>query len=173
LQYLISPLIYMLDGEQLNVVSHQKDLGIMVDHQLKFHQHTVSVVSKANRVLGIISKSFECLDVDSLPRLCKALVCPIIEYTNLIWGPFYIGDQRMSEKVQKRATQLIPSLRDLPCSERLACLRLPSLYYRRKQGDMILVYQLLHGMLYVDASTLFTFATYTSTRGHNLKLCKP
>jgi len=68
-----SPLIYMLDGEQLNVVSHQKDLGIVVDHQLKFHQHTTSVASKANRVLGIISKSFECFDVDSLPRLYKAL----------------------------------------------------------------------------------------------------
>jgi len=38
---------------------------------------------------------------------------------------------------------------------------------------MILVYQLLHGMLDVDASTLFTFVTYLSTRGHNLKLCKP
>jgi len=38
---------------------------------------------------------------------------------------------------------------------------------------MILVYQLLHGMLDVDASTLFTFATYTSTRGHDFKPCKP
>ena len=32
-----------------------------------------------------------------------------------------------------------------------------------KLCDMILVYQLLHGMLDADASTLFTFATYTST----------
>jgi len=70
----------------------------------------------------------------------------------------------MLEKVQKRATRLIPSLRDLPYSERLAHLRLPSLYHRRKRGNMILVYQLLHGMLDVDAFTLFTFATYPSTR---------
>jgi len=41
-----SPLIYMLEGEQLNVVSHQKDLGIVVDHQLKFYQHTACVASK-------------------------------------------------------------------------------------------------------------------------------
>jgi len=127
-----SPLIYMLEGEQLNVVSHQKDLGIVVDHQLKFHQHTASVASKANRVLGIISKSFECLDVDSLPRLYKALVRPIIEYANSILGPYYIGDQRMLENFQKCATRLKPSLRDLPYSERLAHLHLPSLYYRRK-----------------------------------------
>jgi len=94
-----SPLIYMLDGGQLNVVSHQKNLGIMVDHQFKFHQHTASVASKANRVLGIISKSFECLDVDSLPRLYKALVRPIIECANSIWSPFYIGDQKKFKNV--------------------------------------------------------------------------
>jgi len=67
---------------------------------------------------------------------------------------------------------VIPSLRDLPYSERLGCFRFPSLYYRRRQCDMILVYQLLHDMLDVDAATLFTFATYTSTRGHNFKFCK-
>jgi len=76
----------------------------MVDHQLKFHQHTASVASKANRILGIIIKSFECLDIDSLFRLYKALVCPVIECANSIWGLFYIGDQRMLEKVQKRVT---------------------------------------------------------------------
>jgi len=27
-----SPLIYMVDGEQLNVISHHKDLGVVVDH---------------------------------------------------------------------------------------------------------------------------------------------
>jgi len=71
-------------------------LGIVVDHQLKFHQHTASVAaSKVNHILGIISKSFEYLDIDSLPRLYKSLVCPVIEYANSIWGPFYIGDQRI------------------------------------------------------------------------------
>jgi len=103
-----SPLIYMLDGEQLNVASHQKDLGIVVDHQPKFHQHTASVASKKNQILGIISKSFECFDIDSLPRLYKALVRPVIEYANSVWGPFYIGDQRILEKVQKCAPSLIP-----------------------------------------------------------------
>ena len=80
------------------------DLGVVVDHQLKFHQHTASVASKANRILGTISKSFEYLDIDSLPRLYKALVRPVVEYANSIWGPFYTGDKRMLEKVQKRAT---------------------------------------------------------------------
>ena len=78
----------------------------------------------------------------------------------------------MLEKVQKRATRLVPSLRELPYAERLLHLRLSSVYYRRKQGDMILVYQILHGLLNVDASFLFSPTTYTPTRGHNFKLYK-
>ena len=97
----------MLDGESLSTVSHEKDVGDLVDHQLKFHQHAASVVAKANRVLGLISKSFEYLDTDSLPILYKALVLPIIEYANSVLAPFYIGDQKIIEKVQKHATYSI------------------------------------------------------------------
>jgi len=175
-----SPLTYMLGGEQLNVVSLEKDLGIVVDNQLKFHQHTASVASKVNRILGIFSKSFKYLDINSLLRLYKALVRPIVEYANSIWGPFYTSDQRMLEKVQKCASRLIvSSSRDLPYSERLAHLCLPSLYYRRRQGDMILVYQLLHGMLDVDIIFLSTLLPLPPTvyinycRCHNFNLCKP
>ena len=90
----------MLGSEQLDAVSSEKDLGVVVDHQLKFHQLTASVASKTNWILGIISKSFEYLDISSLPRLYKALACPVVEYANSIWGPFYTGtgDQRMLEK---------------------------------------------------------------------------
>ena len=35
-----------------------KDLGIHIDYNLKFHAHTASVISKANRTLGIMHKSF-------------------------------------------------------------------------------------------------------------------
>ena len=73
---------------------------------------------------------------------------------------------------QKRATRLVPSLRELPFAERVSHLRLPSLYYRRNRGDMILVYQILHGLLNVDASFFFSPTTYTPTRGHNFKLYK-
>ena len=118
--------------------------------------------------MGLISKCFEhlAIDVDSLPILYKTLVCSILKYTNSAWGPYYITDQKMLETVQKRATRLVPSLRELPYAEHLSHLRFPSLHYRRKRGDMILVYQILHGLLNVDASFFFspTIATYTYKR---------
>jgi len=50
-----------------------KDLGIMFDEHLKFHSHKTEVSAKANRVLGMIKRSFEHLDMycmwyqDALP----------------------------------------------------------------------------------------------------------
>ena len=77
----------------------------------------------------------------------KILVHPILEYANVIRGPYYINDQKLLERVQRRATKLVPLLKKLPYVEHLSHLKLPSLCYRRKQGDMILVYQILNGLL--------------------------
>ena len=40
------------------------------------------------------------------------MVRPILEYGNVIWGPHYVLDQRKLEGVQRRATKLVPSLRN-------------------------------------------------------------
>ena len=89
-----------------------------------------------------------------------------------VWGPFNRADQILVERVQRRATKLIPSIRNKPYTERLKLLNLPSLYYRRKHGDMILVYQLLHAGIDVHPGIFFDQAT-GSTRGHKWKLKKP
>ena len=67
-----------------------RDLGIIVDGQLKFHSHTTHIVSKANRLLGLIKKSFEHITIHTLPLLYKSLVRPTLEYGNSIWGPHYL-----------------------------------------------------------------------------------
>ena len=68
-----------------------------------------------------------------------SLVRLILEYANAIWGPYHITDQKLLERVQWRATKLVPSLKELPYAERLSHLQLPSLCYRRERGDLILV----------------------------------
>ena len=99
---------------------------MFVDNQLKFHHHTGATIAKANRVLAIINKSFACLDITMFLMLYKALVRPILEYAN---GPFFVTDHIAIEKVQKRATKMVSTIKSLPYNERLIILKLPSLYY--------------------------------------------
>ena len=164
---------FYMEGHQLDSTQVERDLGVQIDSALKFRQQGAAAVAKANQVLGLIRRSFSLIDEVTLPFLFKSLVRPHLEYGNLVWGPFNRADQKAIERVQRRATRLVTSIRHLKYQERLHILRLPSLYYRRRRGDMIHVYQMLHGGVDVGASDMFTLHTGGPTRGHSLKLCKP
>ena len=51
-----------------------------------------------NRILGLISKSFECKNPEAIVRLYTILVRPIIEYNNVLWGPTNILDNQRVER---------------------------------------------------------------------------
>ena len=80
----------------------------IIDSDLKFHSYVNTAVSKANQILSLVNRSFVNLSTDMLAT--HTLVRPLLEYGNLIWGPFYILDQRLVENVQRRATRLIPGI---------------------------------------------------------------
>ena len=52
---------------------------------------------KTYRVLGLISKSFECKDPNVIVRLYTTLMPPIIKYNNVLWGPAYILNNQKLE----------------------------------------------------------------------------
>ena len=51
----------------------------------------------------------------------------------------------MLEKVQKRATKLIPAIKTMTYTERLKACKLPTLHYRHIRGNMIEMYTILSG----------------------------
>ena len=111
---------------------HNKDLGVMVDENLKLHVHMVRVVSRAFQILAVVNKSFVNLDAFTLPLLYKTLVRPHLDYGNVIWAPHSKLDQKAVERVQRWATKMVPTLKDLPYERRLERLNIPTLYYRCK-----------------------------------------
>ncbi|VDI02538.1 Hypothetical predicted protein, partial [Mytilus galloprovincialis] len=105
-------------------------------------------------------------------RLYVALVRPHVEYGNTIWYPHLKKDINAVEKVQMRATKLIPDIRHLSYEDRLKVLKLPSLTHRRRRGDMIQAFKILKGFEDISYERFFTVIS-TNTRGHNWKLAKP
>lgn len=161
---------YCLDGDVLEEVSEERDLGVIMDSQLKFHSHVASAVLKANRVLATIRRTFLYRDKDNIRRLYKSLVRPILEYANGIWYPRYASDLKAIEKVQRRATKIVPSLKEMDYGRRLRVMKLPSIRYRLRRGDMIQTYKIIHGIDSVNKDLFFTTATTQATRGHPYKL---
>ena len=75
------------------------------------------------------------------------------------------------ENVQRRATKMIPELKNLEYPDRLRKLNLPSMTHRRKRGDMIEIYKLMHG-LYDEEVAPQPIRSKGVTRGHVLKIFK-
>jgi len=118
-------------GCTLEEVTEKKDLGVIIDNQLKFHAQTASVSNKSCTLLVLIKKSFVNTSKDCFLQLYKSLVCPCLEYANAIWGPFYTTDMNRLEAIQRKATKMVMAIRDLMISyqQRLLALSLPSLEY--------------------------------------------
>ena len=82
--------------------------------------------------------------------LNKTLVRPHLEYANQIWSPHLIKDITAVENFKRRATRMIPHMKELTYEERLIKLRLPTMSYRRLRGDMIEMYKICTGISDVD-----------------------
>ena len=84
----------------------------------------------------------------------------------------YKKDSELIEKVQRRATKLLPELKNLDYSTRLRKLNLPSLVYRRERAYVLQIYRIIHGIDQIDCNMFFELEEGTITRGHSLKIKK-
>ena len=165
---------YNLNGTTLMETTEEKDLGVLIDKDLKFTSHIKSIVAKANRMIGLIKISFESIDKEMFLILYKALVRPLLEYCVHSWSPHFETDITLLENVQRRATRMVREFSQLSYEERLKELDLPTLRERRTRGDMILTYRLIHGEEGIDYRKFFSLTESTyNTRGHSLKIMKP
>ena len=103
----------------LESTENEKDLGVIVDCGLSFTTHVEKQVNKANKIVGLICRSFTFLDKESMKTLFVSLVRPLLEFANVAWSPMYQKECNLIERVQQRATKLVPSLKNLSYEQRL------------------------------------------------------
>lgn len=115
---------------------------------------------KANRALGMISRTIKYKSKSVLLSLYKSLVRPHLEYCTPVWSPHYVKDKHMLEKVQHRFTRMVPGMKELPYKDRLKQLGLWTLEERRNRADLLEMFKMLIGK------------SSPATRGHSVKLVK-
>ena len=164
-------------GEQhtLDAIKEEKDLGITIDANLTFKTHIMNSVNKANQMLGIIKRTFTCINKDVFIPLYKGMIRPHVEYGSCIWSPSMQYLKIAVENVQRRATRLLPEMKNKTYEERLISLNLPSLCYRRRRSDIIQTFKILHDRDHIKqgfscgVNQMFEPSKAHTTRGHNQK----
>jgi hypothetical protein len=163
---------YVLNDESLKESESERDLGVIIDKNLKFSDHCNKVANTANVTLGMIKRTITCRSKSVITRLYKALVRPQLEYCVQVWRPYLKKDIDKIERIQRRATKLISECSKLRYEDRLKVTGLTTLEERRNRGDLIEVFKILKGFDKVNYKHFFQLAENSKTRGNKYKLSK-
>ena len=165
---------YLLEGIQLADTKEERDLGIIIRDDLKFHTQVAEVAKKCNKLLGLIYRTFTCKRKDIIIKLYKSIIRPHMDYCSQAWRPHHVQDIELLERVQKRATRMIEECKGKTYQQRMDVCNLTTLETRRIRADLIEVYKILKGKEGVDKGGLFIMADNNNrkmvTRGHSMKL---
>ena len=110
---------YEMGGTILSKTGKEKDLGVTMNANMNVSEQCRIAASKGNQVLGMIRRNITYKEKSLIVPLYKAIVRPHLEYCIQSWNPHIRKDIDMLENIQRRATKLIPGLRDLSYDERL------------------------------------------------------
>jgi len=114
-------------GKYLEEVTEERDLCVIMERDLKCSSQCIKADNTANRVLGMIKRTFSVRDKDIILQLCKSMVRPHFWYSVQAWRPHFEKDIDLIIGVQRRATKLITSVKDKTYEERLRLLHLQTL----------------------------------------------
>ena len=164
---------YFIGGQELQLVKSHRDLGILVDHQLKFHLHIDTLVGKASRMANQLLRATVCREPKFMVTLFVSHIRPLLDYCSTVWNLGYVGDIEKLEKVQRRWTKQVVGLRDLSYENRLRQLGLYSIAGRLLRSDLIKIWKVFHTENDVGLSQIFERQSHTATRGHQFKISVP
>jgi hypothetical protein len=156
----------------IQAVREEKDLGIFVSEDLKWSLQCGKVASKAMMALGLIKRTFPCLNKELFLTLYSTYVRPHMEFCVQAWSPYLQKDIATLERIQRRATKLVKCISKLSYQDRLRYLGLYSLERRRKRGDLIETFKILSKIDDTDPDLFFELSRTTHLRGHSMKLFK-
>ena len=102
--------------------------------------------------------------------LYNSLVRPHIEHAVQFWSHNLRRDIDKIEKIQRRATKMIPKIRNHSYHQRIQDLDLISLVHRRLRGQLIEAFKFLDRFTTASASGLFDYDFNDRTRNNGAKI---
>ena len=126
---------------------YAKDLGVLVDMDLKWRQQIATATISATQLAGWVMRVFRSRTKEVILILYKSLVRPKLEYGCVVWHPLLITDIAKLESVQRTMTSRIQEMQRYNYWERLEKLGLFSMQRRRERYISIMMFKFYRGIL--------------------------
>ena len=162
---------YSLGTQRIPLSTEEKDLGVLISHNLSWHKNIMAKVNTANKVLPLIKRACgTCTQPQALLKLYIHLVRPHIEFAWQVWSRYQQFLIDTIERVQRRATKLI--IKDRPYGEKLQELNLLSLALRRLFMDLGFLFKCMMDLYDLDLSNYLVTANENSKLPVQNKTCR-
>jgi len=97
----------MIGYVALSNIDKTKYLGVIIDKNSSFHNHSKFVRNKVSKNVGLLYRMSLCLPKAILKQIYHAIVLPYFTYCNIIWGGAANCHIEKLLKLQKRAVRVI------------------------------------------------------------------
>jgi hypothetical protein len=147
----------LLHNHTLESVSSTKYLGITLQSNLKWRQHTNNIVhvANANKSLGFLKRNLKTSNTNIKSQAYLSLVRPKLEYACSVWDPHIAEHRKKIEMVQRRAARYACNRYHNTSSitDMLQTLTWPTLQ-RRLKTKLIMFYKIVHHIVAVPTTIL-------------------
>lgn len=104
------PIIRVGDAT-VDLVSEARNLGVLMDSNLKFHNHVLETVRNCYYRLKVLYRVREFLDVDLRIRLCETLILSKLNYADTVTGECLFGyTKNLIQRVQNACARFCFSI---------------------------------------------------------------
>ena len=118
----------MLDADLNRIIltmsNLERDLGILVSHNLSWENQVNSAVFKASRSLDLIKSTFKNIDCKTFKIVYSSMIRSNLEYGVNVWNPYLKKSINKMEGVQRRATKMVKKICKMDYVDRLRFLKL-------------------------------------------------
>ena len=131
-----------LDDQEVARTKSAKCLGVVIDEELKWHEHITNVRKKCFTGLAKLRRLKDVLPLTTKRRIYNAIILPHLDYCSVVWQECAVSLRMKVERVQNYGMRLILSKpARTPSTEMRQILNWVPLERRREMFRLMLVHR--------------------------------
>ena len=146
-----------IDNQKLKPTGNLRILGVNVDDTLSFTEHISGICKKVRKKIGVLARLRNLISSKTKLQLYLTAILPHLTYCQTVWHFCKQSERRKLERLQERALRIIYNCRTDTYEDLLRRGKLPSLYNRRLQEIVTLMYKVRNGLVPDYIGELFNF----------------